>query len=441
MKKLLSSILCIVMFAAVLTACQDPNSFSNSERLSDDYTRSTDPQKSFNYNDGAQDPPSTYTFYASSVTDFELRMFRNYYQQSKEEAFVFSPAGTALELGYLMNGASGDTKNEISLAVGKDVSEENFNLCSSYFQSRLKAVSLSEKDESSNSSEKEKEADTDSISLNASVFINDTADVKSAFMQANASYYANDIFRFIFSDENSAAKVNSQLGLSGEKAFKSLDKSDSMFTVSSSKIIDSWLEPYAKSDISEGTFHSESGQKTVSFLSSSESYLKTDKAQGIVKYTKSNPLKLVLVMPNEGISLEDYIGDFTSLEYSKLLSSFDVTKKATAQIPEFSIASSQQLNPLSPILSKSGLYSFFTDEAVFKSASNDNNFRINEMYENTPDFSLNAYGIGKKDDGSLLQKKVGEPAKNDIELKFDRPFIFLLIDNESEIPVYIGIHS
>lgn len=439
MKKVISAVLCIVMSALVLTACQAPDEFSDGERLSDNYERSSDVSKTFNFSDGADTPPQAYTVYASSVTDFELRMFRNYYQQNKDKSFVFSPSLTTLNLGMLMNGASGETKDELSLVISKDVTEDNFNACSSYFQSRMQAVSLMGSEQSSDNTENDgKTAVSNTVAFDSSMFINDTADIKSAFLQANSNFYGGDIFRFVFGDEYSASKVNNQLNLGGKKAFKSIDKNMSMFTVSSSNIVDEWLEPYAQSDIKQGTFKSDNGEKTVSFMTSSESYLKTEKAQAIVKYTKDNPLKLLLILPNEKISLEDYIGNLTNLEYSNLITSLDITKKAKAVIPEFSIASCDSLTPLSPVLSKSGLNSLFTDAATFKSASNDRDFRINEIYEDTPDFSLNAYGIGKEDDKTLMQKRTKEQAKTDVEVKFDRPFIFMLIDNESEIPVYIG---
>ena len=92
MKKIISAILCTALSAMVLCSSADPTVLSEKENLSNDYTRSTDPAKSFNYNDGA-DTPDSYSVYANEITEFELRLFRNYYDLSnnKNNSFVITP--------------------------------------------------------------------------------------------------------------------------------------------------------------------------------------------------------------------------------------------------------------------------------------------------------------------------------------------------------------
>ena len=146
-------------------------------------------------------------------------------------------------------------------------------------------------------------------------------------------------------------------------------------------------------------------------------------------------------MPNEGTSLEDYVADFTNLEYSTLVDSMDITKKVTAKIPEFSIKSKETAQPLSSALTESGLYSLFTEEATFGNISNSDDFMLNEMYEITPEISVSAAGIGglgNEDTSATVKERTKELEETDETIEFNRPFIFLLIDNESEIPVYIG---
>ena len=171
-------------------------------------------------------------------------------------------------------------------------------------------------------------------------------------------------------------------------------------------------------------------------MTSNESPVKTDKAQGIVKYTSKNPLKLMIVMPNEGVSLDDYVSDFNYTEFSDLLDSFDFTQKVTAQIPEFSIDSEEKPRALSEILADSGLYTLFTDDALFKSITHTDNFMLNEIYEISPEITVNASGINS--DSKIVEKRVKALEETKETIKFDRPFIFLLIDNESSIPVFIG---
>ena len=74
------------------------------------------------------------------MMDFSLRQLRQHSQDAKE-SFVFSPASAALQLGALANGASGDTRSEILLALTGTLGLDDLNACSSYFKSRLESVS------------------------------------------------------------------------------------------------------------------------------------------------------------------------------------------------------------------------------------------------------------------------------------------------------------
>lgn len=440
MKKAIAVLMCLALVVCTFCACGDPTDFSDGEKLSKDYTRSTDPAESFNYNDGASSAPLSYNVYASSVSNFELRLFRNCFSQKSDrtKSSVFAPATVALQLSLLANGATGDTKDEIRMALGKDLTIDNINQCSSYFKSRMEAVSKTGSGEVDElSGKKTEESKSEYVRFGLNLFFNDISDVKTSFLQTNASYFENNVYRFLFSDENAVSKVNKSLtDFSSADLFESLNEKDSLFLVNACDMSDLWLDNYSKSDIEKGMFKSDSGDKSVNFMTSNESLIKTKNAKGIIKYTSKNPLKLMIVMPNEGLSLEDYVSDFNYTEFSDLLDSVDITKKVTAQIPEFSISSEEKPQPLSDALADSGLYKLFTDDVLFRNITHTDNFRLNEIYEITPEITVNASGINS--DSKIVEKRVKELEKTDETIKFDRPFIFLLIDNESSIPVYIG---
>ena len=447
MKKIISAVLCTALSTMIFCSCADPTILSDKENLSNDYTRSTDPAKSYNYNDGA-DTPDSYSVYANEITDFELRLFRNYYNLSndKNNSFVIAPSNSVLQLAMLANGASEDTKYEIMNALGDDLSMEQINQCSSYFMSRMEAVAISEKSEYDELAGKEIETENSNyIKFDTNFFFNDITDIKSSFLQTNASYYGTDIFRFMFSDENALLKLNNHFSdFTKSDTLDKLNENDYFISITASDINDKWLEKYAETDIEKGTFKSNNGERTANFMSSSETYVKTDKAQGIIKHTESNPLKLMLVMPNEDISLDEYIADFNNLEYNKLFESIDITKRVTAKIPEFSVDSSDSATSLNEALTKSGLYSLFTDVAGFSEISHNKDLVVNDMYEISPDITVNAAGIsGTKENSGKpeLKEHIKPVAETEATVEFNRPFIFILLDNESNIPVYIGTNS
>ena len=420
-KRLLSLLLCAAVLAATLCACADPDKFSDSELLSAGYKRDADVSKTFNYSDGAAEPPTSYNSYANLITGYELKLFRNMAAQGG--TFAFSPAVNSLELSLLANGAKNDTLSEILLALGSELTVGDLNTCSSYFKSRMESVSKSDKSNDKDNKEDNKEP-AGEIDLNQYLLVNNKTDVKSSFLQINADFYGGDIARFDFSDKGCEKKVNSLLE---DPVYGALDlnKDGSLCAVTSLGLSDNWLTPYG------------------------ESYIHSDTAKGIIKYTAKNPLKLVLIMPNENVKLEEYIKTFDSVEYSKLLESFAVTSRVNAHIPPVEISKSDDPRAMSSVMTKSGFYTLFSDKSDFSNLAHSGNVRLNELFELQRGITINRYGVFTSDSDIPKENIIaGEnteppsPSSSKAEtLEFSRPFIFMLIDNESNIPVYMGVYS
>lgn len=438
MKKAISALLCAGLIATVLTACSGADTFSDKERLSDDAERSSDIEVTYNYSDGAVTPPTEYNSYSSEVSDFELKLFRNYYKNnSDKKSFVFAPANTALTLGLIANGAAKQSQTNIINALGDELVLDSTNQCSSYFQSRLKAF-CTDGSEDKEKQEKQKNTEKAYFKLNQSCFFNDTVDIRKNFLTSNANYYGADIFRFVFSDENAVKKVNSVLG---ENAVTALDSSDNLLCISSSDVYDEWLSAYEKDAVADGIFYSEGGEKTVKYMTSVENYIHTDKAQGIIKYMRNTPVKFAVIMPNEDTSLESYISSLTYLEYSDLLESFNITTLTNASVPEFSIKSDGTPVSLKAELDACGLADLFTEDINLSNITLSDDLFVNDISEIQPSITVNSSGIGGSESvKSTVSANVlkSESKAADSTLKFDRPFIFMLIDNESNIPLYIG---
>ena len=441
MKKILSLSLCIALFALTLCACGDNTQISSKENLSGNYTRSTDVEQTYNFKDGAADSPSSYNEFKNEITDYEQKHFRNSFKQNGGGVYVTSPVNVVAELGVLANGASKDSQTEIMNALGDDINLSSLNECMSYFLSRIQEVANLGNEKIDELTGKKITSDSTSyVKLKEALVFNDTLDVKSKFLQTNADYYGSDIFRIDFSDENSLLKLNNEFSDFSGKTVGSLDNSNSLISILGADICDTWLDAYSQDDISEGTFKASSGDKTVNFLTSNESYMRSDTAQGVVKYTSKTPLKMLFIIPNEGITLDEYISNFTNLEYQNLLGSIDITKSATAKIPEFSTESSEAVS-IKEAVSSSGLYTLFTEDSTFANLTNSTEFVFNDMYELSPKLTFNAAGIGgvsSNDATHILGKRTTELEKCDTTLEFNRPFMFMIIDNETNIPVYMG---
>lgn len=442
MKKAISLALCLVMAGAALSACSDPDKFSDSENLTSKFTRSDKTDETFNYADGADTAPSSYETYQTKITDFELRLFRNCH---KNGSYVICPANEMLNLADTANGALGDTQSEILNALGSGLTLENVNQCSSYFASRLQSVADSESSPSSDTTEKK----TDGkyfVKLLNSQLVNDKADMMTGFLQTTKNYYDTNVLRFDFADSSSLKKLNNFYSdfSNGSSASQCLDKNQSFVSLSAADICDKWLNPYAKTDITKGKFKSSDGEKEVNYMTSNETYMKSKKAKAVMKYFSQTPLKMMLIMPEENVSLDDYVSDFTMLEYTTLLDSVDVTKNVETKIPEFSISAEKSPVDMTKAMQKSGLKSTFTDDANYKNLSHSDKTLYSAAYELSPALTINAGGIAgtvSNGDEAELEKHTQKTEKCDTKLEFNRPFMFIILDNESSIPVYMGAYT
>lgn len=391
---LLAAALCLLM-----AACANPKEFSGEEMLSKKYTRSSDISQTYNYADGAEEAPAAYNSYAAGVTALSFKALGGM-AATEKESFLFSPAACALQLGMLANAASGDLRQDILLALGGDFSLNDLNACSSYFKSRMEAVSQA--------GLKKNEKAEEFVRLQGAMLLEEGTDVKTAFLQSTADYYGFDVFRFAFGGENAGAKLKSYL--KDSYPADGLLPDGDISLVSSTQISDVWLQ-------------------------GSERKIQSENATGIVKYTAKNPLKLVLLMPNEGITPAEYLKLLDNAEYTALMNSMDVTKHCAAAVPSFTVKAKNTARKLSPVLSACGLSALFDGSAGFTAMSYHSNAALSEIFEASADFTLDENGVNT----TKTPEKTASAADETIE--FNRSFIFLLVDNETGIPVQMGIYQ
>ena len=425
MKRRLIAALAALLVITLLVSCGDPGAFSDEECLSDDVKRSEDSTLTFHYADGAVESPLAYTNYIIGATGFALKQLRAR-AQAEKGSFVFSPAAVTLQLSMAANAASVDTRQEILLALGGTLTLDDLNTCSSYFKSRMESVSHLG----------QAEAPAEAVELDGTMLIDRSVDVKTAFLQTNANFYGYDIYRYDFKGEHAAEKLDRCLKPYTESSGIDVSQGGSLYTVTASGVTDSWLKAYSDADVSAGTFTGAEGERLASFLRSDEKKVHTAKATGVLKYTEKNPLKLLLVLPDSSLGLDGYLEQFDSNELRALLGSVDITETVTALIPEFSAESDGKGVSLADPLGKSGLYTLFTDKADFSSIGFSQTAKLGDMYEIPPTFSLTRSGINM---GGVAASDAARPEVPADAVIFDRPFLFLLLDNETDIPVFAGV--
>lgn len=419
MRRRVTAAAAVLLAFLLLASCGSATEFGNGERLLSDMERSKDFTLTYNYSDGAQEPPTCYPDYTAGVTAFALRQLR-VRRESEPGSFVFCPSSAVLQTALLANAGSADTRAEILSALGGKLTLDEVNACSSYFKSRMESVSRAGQQE-----------DTEErVCFDGALLVDADTDVKTSFLQTDKDYYGYDVLRYAFADEHAADKLATYLkpytADSGFVPSKTID------LLSSCTVTDGWLEP--SSELSKGSFLGQNGSVAADFFCSAGKLLHSKTATGILKYTAKNPLKLLVAVPNKGVDLDSYVQGFDSTELNALLDSMDVTKSAAVSLPVFSVSTGKKAVSLADVLTKSGLFTLFSDKAGFSGLSFTKNIKMGDMAEIPPDFTLDRGGVNHQTDPSPTAVSVGDA------FTADRPFVFFLLDNESNIPVLSGVY-
>jgi serpin B len=196
-----------------------------------------------------------------------------------------------------------------------------------------------------------------------------------------------------------------------------------------------WMQPYDKYSVGERTFTAADGTaETAEMMWSEEhTYLKTPHAVGFIKPYMEG-YSFAAILPNEDISLSSYLADFDAEEYTALIESQKYTP-VQAALPKFSYDFSDSLLKS---LNAMGMVTAFGSDADLSGLTEDpaQELFISDVIHKTH------IEVGEKGTraGAVTAVLVNETAVMDPpeEVILDRPFLYAIIDNETQLPIFIG---
>ncbi len=410
MKRILSLFLVFTIVITLLCSCSGN---TPGEDLS--AKANADENLTYNFQSGKTSTPSSYPNYKNCALSFAFNMLNSFYN-SKENT-VFSPSALFCQLSLLQNAASSQTQKKIKLLTGKNISLDDLNACNGYFFSRLENLSRFEKNRY--------------IDINGDFFFNEGTPVSQNFLLKNADFYNQGIFRLDFSSGDFTERVNSYISDKTENkaGFSQMpDKKSELLLLNSAFIKDSWLDGYKKEDISNGDFAGVNGKTQAEFMKSCEYYIEDKDCTGFVKDFKYTPAKFVALLPREN-NINKFIKGLNSDNYYELMDSVNVFKTCDAYLPKFSSKNTLSIkdNPKLNFLTKQGNYS---------GLSYNKTAEISDITQSF-DFKIDEAGISaNKVISSNSTKK-----QADKKVQLNRPFVFMIVDNEGYIPIYMGVIS
>lgn len=200
-----------------------------------------------------------------------------------------------------------------------------------------------------------------------------------------------------------------------------------------------WEQIYRDYEVREGEFTKADGtvQQAEMMYSEESQYLEDENATGFLKYYADRKYAYAALLPKEGMSVAEYVA---TLDGGKLLDILanPMQFQVNAAIPKYENEYSAELNNM---LQQMGMPDAFdTGKADFSGIghSTDGNIFISRVLHKT---YIAVDERGTKAGASTAVEMQDECAMMEDYIRtvyLDRPFLYLIIDCESNLPVFIG---
>ncbi|MBP5652432.1 MAG: serpin family protein [Lachnospiraceae bacterium] len=366
--------------------------------------------------------------YSSEVTDFAVRLYRTCDQsRTGEENTLVSPLSVMLAMSMTANGMSGKTLKEAEDVLGMSVEDLNVfaNTYTHTLMNRIKAEG--------------------SLKLaNAIWFKTDPRfTVNTDFLQINADHYSADLYAAPF-DKSTLDDINGWVSKKTDAMIPgildNLSEEAIMCLVNAVAFDADWEEPYEARQIEEGSFKTAEGEeKQVTFLNGiTHLYLEDENSEGFIKKYKGGKYAFATILPKEGMMPEEYLETLTGKHLSQMLAGAEERTVITS-LPKFTTEYSKE--DMADLLGEMGMKrAFDAEKAEFGKLGTyeGKNIHINKVVHKAF-LSLDENGThaGAATAATITYGGIISPEEMR-EVRLTRPFIYMLIDTEANIPIFIG---
>lgn len=362
--------------------------------------------------------------------DFALTVFKECVRKDGSETnTLVSPLSVMTALAMTANGAQGDTLAQMEWTLGGDlIALDAFRPLDTEGLNQYLGAYLGDLP----NDKKARLCSANSIWVKDGVL-----DVKPTFLQTNADHYNAQVFAAAF-DSRTKEDVNRWVSDKTNgmipQMLDEIPVASVMYLINALAFDAEWKEIYRADQVFEAEFTDINGKTAnVPMMGSEESgYLDDGSATGFIKPYASG-YSFVAMVPNEGVSLDDYV---QSMRYDKILAQITESNDEPVMVsmPKFSADYSVEM---SDILRDMGINDAFEpDRADFSAMAE---VREGELYINRV---LHKAAIQVDERGTkagaatAVEMRTKGALLNSVYL--NRPFVYMIVDNENHLPVFIG---
>ena len=355
------------------------------------------------------------------VSEFALDLFKTAKEDGKNT--LISPMSVLAALSMTTNGADGNTRRQMESVLG--MSAEELNL---YLRAYISGLPQGEKYK---------------LSIANSVWFKEKTSfsVREDFLTLCTEYYGADVFKAPFDGETLKdinGWVNQKTDGMIPEVLDEIPDEAVMYLINALAFDAEWMHQYQEYAVRDGVFTKEDGtQVNVQMMRGDDGlYIEDDKSTGFVKFYNGQKYAFVGILPNEGVSVSEYVASLDGERVQSLLKGARSGLWLHTSMPKFKVDYSVEM---SEILKKMGMVDAFDSARADLSlvgSSTEGNLYISRVIHKT---FIEVGELGTRAGAATVIEVAEESAPEEMkQVYLDRPFVYMIIDWENKVPFFIG---
>lgn len=294
-----------------------------------------------------------------------------------------------------------------------------------------------------------REMDAIDLHVANSIWLQDDYSFDKDFITYNEHYYTAEVETVDFQDEKTMKQINDWVakmtnGKIANMVEETLPAENVVSLFNTVYFQGDWDLPFEEVSTMDDTFYLVDGtEKTVSFMrdTSAYDYMENDVMQAIRIPYKNDEAAMYVVLPEEGITVQDWLKDQSR---EALLASFSALaeEEVHLKIPSFEIEAKYDL--VGFLQGRGMTDAFLPSVADFPHLIDDSvggNVIISQVVQKSF-IEVNEGGTeaaaATEVDFELTSAPDILDEEDPIEMIVDRPFLFMIVDEETNIPLFVG---